>query len=66
MKRIIDILLICFTPLFAQAQYRFQAEAPIANYAWDENDTSRYEGHYRFETAYQLIENMLTDLGIKL
>ena len=22
---------------------------------WDENDTSRYEGHYRYEQAYKMI-----------
>ena len=45
----------------AQTQYVFQSEAPIANFTWDENDTSRYEGHYRFEQAYCMIEDMLTD-----
>jgi len=44
----------------AQTQYVFQSEAPIANFTWDENDTSRYEGHYRFEQAYCMIE----DIGI--
>lgn len=57
------IILMCLLSFCVQAQtqYVFQSESPIANYAWDENDTSRYEGHYRFENAYHLIENMLTD-----
>jgi hypothetical protein len=41
--------------------YPFQSEAPIANFTLNENDTLRYEGHYRFENAYQMIEDMLTD-----
>ena len=47
--------------VYAKPQYVFQSEDPIANFAWDENDTTRYEGHYRFEYAYKLIEDMLTD-----
>ena len=31
---------------FAQTPYVFQTQDPIANFAWDENDTSRYAGHY--------------------
>ena len=53
------ILLIgCLIPimLFAQKHYTKQSVDPIANFAWDENDTTRYEGHYRFEYAYKLIE----------
>ena len=46
---------------FAQSQYKWQTEAPIANFAWDENDTTRYAGHYLYEQAYRLIEDMLTD-----
>ena len=46
---------------FAQTPYVFQTQDPIANFAWDENDTSRYAGHYLYEQAYQLIEEMLTD-----
>lgn len=41
--------------VYAEPQYVFQSEAPIANFAWNENDTTRYEGHYRFEYAYKLI-----------
>ena len=44
-----------------QPQYPFQSMDPIANFAWNENDTTRYEGHYRFENAYRMIEEMLTD-----
>lgn len=29
---------------FAQPQYKWQAEAPIANFAWDENDTTINNG----------------------
>lgn len=50
-------------PLYsiAQPQYKWQTEAPIANFTWDENDTTRYAGHYLYERAYRLIEDMLTD-----
>lgn len=41
--------------------YVFQSESPIANFLWDENDTLRYEGHFRFEKAYRVIEAMLVD-----
>ena len=47
--------------VYAKPQYVFQSVDPIANFAWNENDTTRYEGHYRFEYAYKLIEDMLTD-----
>lgn len=48
------IIFMCLLSFWVQAQtqYVFQSESPIANYAWDENDTSRYEGHYRFENVY--------------
>lgn len=46
---------------FAQTPYVFQTQDPIANFAWDENDTSRYAGHYLYEQACRLIEDMLTD-----
>lgn len=52
---------MCAMLTHAKPQYVFQSENPIANFAWDENDTSRYEGHYRFEHAYRMIEDMLTD-----
>lgn len=55
------ILLYAVKILAASSNLPPQSENSIANFAWDENDTSRYEGHYRFEAAYQLIENMLTD-----
>lgn len=57
------LLLLCVYPfsILAKPQYVFQSENPIAIFAWEENDTSRNDGHYRFEAAYQLIENMLTD-----
>lgn len=55
------VLCLCPTLLLAKTSYPTQSEDPIANFAWDENDTSRYEGHYRFENAYRLIEDMLTD-----
>ena len=45
----------------AKPQYVFQSENPIANFAWDENDTTRYEGHFRYEQAYKMIEDMLSD-----
>ena len=47
-------LLYVLFPLFlpAQPQYQWQNEAPIANFAWDENDTTRYANHYLFERAY--------------
>ena len=47
--------------IYAQTHYVFQSESPVANFVWDENDTLRYEGHCRFEKAYQLIKAMLTD-----
>lgn len=47
--------------IIAQSHYVFQTASPIANFAWDENDTSRYEGHYCYEQAYQLIEDMLME-----
>lgn len=47
--------------IYAESQYVFQSENPIANFAWDENDTSRYERHYLYEKAYKLIEDMLSD-----
>ena len=57
------ILLLCTASLtmLAKPNYVFQSEDPIANFAWDENDTSRYEGHYRYEQAYKMIEDMLSD-----
>ena len=56
-------LLLCVYPfsMLAKPNYVFQSENPIANFAWDENDTSRYEGHYRYEQAYKMIEDMLSD-----
>ena len=47
--------------MLAKPQHVFQSKDPIANFAWDENDTSRYEGHYRYEQAYKMIEDMLSD-----
>lgn len=64
LKHFVYILgLLCLCPLLlaAQEQYRFQTESPIANFAWDENDTTRYEGHYLYKNAYHLIESMLTE-----
>ena len=56
------LILLCACSLSAQTHnYPFQSEAPIANFTLNENDTLRYEGHYRFENAYQVIEDMLTD-----
>lgn len=57
------ILLLCTASItiLAKPNYVFQSENPIANFAWDENDTSRYEGHYRYEQAYKMIEDMLSD-----
>lgn len=52
---------MCLLLAHAEPQYPFQSENPIANFACNENDTSRYEGHYRFENAYRLIEDMLED-----
>ena len=44
------LLVLCMCPflIHAEPQYVFQSENPIANFAWNENDTSRYEGHFRF------------------
>lgn len=55
------ILLLWLAPItmLAKSTYVFQSENPIANFAWDENDTSRYEGHYLYEQAYEMIEDML-------
>ena len=39
----------------------YQNADPIANFAWDENDTSRYEGHYRFENAYLQYINFINN-----
>lgn len=57
------LFLLCLVPISmcAKPQYVFQSMDPIANFAWNENDTTRYEGHYRFENAYRMIEEMLTD-----
>ena len=48
--------------MLAKPQHVFQSKDPIVNFAWDENDTSRYEGHYRYEQAYKMIEDMLSDV----
>ena len=53
---VLILLCICTFSIFANPQYVFQSEKPIANFALNENDTSRYEGHYRFENAYRLIQ----------
>lgn len=58
---IIVVLSLYMPCIHAQASYPRQADAPIANFPLDENDTTRYEGHYRYENAYRLIEAMLTD-----
>ena len=55
------LLLTLSIPCFAQPQYKWQTEDPIANFAWNENDTTRYMGHYLYERAYCVIEEMLTD-----
>lgn len=52
---------LCSFSILASPQYVFQIEAPIANYVWNENDTSRYANHYLYEKAYSIIECMLTD-----
>ena len=59
--RIITILLSLEFPLQLLSQNIIprQNVDPIANFAWDENDTSRYEGHYLYEQAYEMIEDML-------
>lgn len=36
-----------------------QSENPIANFSFNEDDTTRYTYHYLYEQAYQLIEDML-------
>ena len=36
-----------------------QSENPIANFSFNEDDTTRYTHHYLYEQAYQLIEDML-------
>ena len=54
----------CFCPMLVLAQtqqYLFQSKSPIENFTLNENDTTRYEGHFRFENAYKQIEAMLTD-----
>lgn len=57
----LPLLYLVSINVYAKPQYVFQSVDPISNFAWDENDTTRYEGHYRFEYAYKLIEDMLTD-----
>ena len=59
--RIVTILLLLESPLQLLSQNIIpqQNVVPIANFAWDENDTSRYEGHYLYEQAYEMIEDML-------
>ena len=58
MKSFYLLILLCACSLSAQTHnYPFQSEAPIANFTLNENDTLRYEGHYRFENAYQVIYN---------
>ena len=53
---------MCLSFLYTrQNQSRVPIGKPDSNFAWDENDTSRYEGHYRYEQAYKLIEDMLSD-----
>ena len=62
---------MCSLSVHAKQQYPFQSENPIANFAWNENDTTRYEGHYRFENAYRMTDmqkgrsfrNFATQLG---
>jgi hypothetical protein len=57
----LPLLYLVSINVYAKPQYVFQSVDPIANFAWDEDDTTHYEGHYRFEYAYKLIEDMLTD-----
>ncbi len=58
---IFALFCLCATQVLAEIHLPKQSENPIANYAWDENDTSRYERHYLYEKAYKLIEDMLSD-----
>lgn len=51
----LPLLYLVSINVYAKPQYVFQSVDPIANFAWDENDTTHYEGHYRFEYAYKLI-----------
>lgn len=62
-RRTYFLILLCMCAMLTHAkpQYVFQSVNPIANFAWNENDTLRYEGHYRYENAYRMIEDMLTD-----
>lgn len=58
------LVAFCFCPTLVCAnaqQYLFQSKSPMVNLTLNENDTTRYEGHFRFENAYRVIEAMLTD-----
>lgn len=60
----IILVIFCFYPALMSAQeqqYLFQSKSPIVNLTLNENDTTRYKGHFRFENAYKQIEAMLTD-----
>ena len=46
-RRTYFLILLCMCAMLTHAkpQYVFQTENPIANFAWDENDTSRMVTH---------------------
>lgn len=57
---IILLLLTFHQEIHAQnSSLPLQNTDPIANFALNENDTTRYTHHYLYEQAYQLIEDML-------
>lgn len=56
---ILLILLYSFEFVLASPSFPLQTEDPIANFALNEDDTTRYTHHYLYEQAYHLIEDML-------
>ena len=57
----LPLLYLVSINVYAKPQYVFLSVNAIAYFAWDENETARYEGHYRYEQAYKMIEDMLSD-----
>ena len=55
---------LCSFSILASPQYVFQIEAPIANYVWNENDTSRYD-HYLYEMSPVEILNHEVDHALR-
>lgn len=61
--RLFLLLVIFYAPkiMVASSHLPLQNTDPIANFALNEDDTTRYAHHYLYERAYSTIEDMLTD-----